>query len=122
MGLRLQARKEPVEVLIVDRAQQPTTDQRRLPLARTSVSFDFRQERDQLIVGRRKLQQGQRFARHPLHFLVHLRNRISRELTPEEVKLDSPLGIIVTRFEDPAADHRIDGELFAEFAHETRFE
>ena len=39
-----------------------------------------------------------------------------------EVKLDSPLGIVVTGCENPAADRRIDGELFAQLTHETRFE
>src|SRR6516164_5278379 len=77
------------------------------------------EEGNQLVVCRRELERGQRFAGDPPHFLVQLRNGFSEKLAGEEVQLDAPFRVLVAGGQDFRSHRRVDRKLFPKLAPET---
>ncbi len=77
------------------------------------------QDRDQLRVGRRKLERREFLAPHPPHLLTEHRPRLPEHLAPEEMELDRALRIRVRRAEDFRADPRWDIQLFEQLARQA---
>src|SRR6476646_10269701 len=77
---------------------------------------------DQLLVGGRKRQRRQFFARHPSHLLSELRRRAPERLARKEMQFHAAIRIVVPRRENLSADARLDVQFFSQLEQETRVE